>query len=204
MALILITHDMGVVAETAERVVGAVCRPEGRGAAGASACSPTRTIPIPRPCSRRCPSAPSGRRLPSIPGVVPGLFDRPTGCLFSPRCRFATDAASAVDRRRPRHGRGQRAAATIRCAAACRTAIPAMRGGRMTRRHVVSSPRTSPGTTPVARGLFRQPAMLKALDGVSFTLRRRRDAGGRRRVRLRQIDARPPGHDDRAADRRAA
>ena len=29
--------------------------------------------------------------LPSIPGVVPGLFDRPTGCLFSPRCRFATE-----------------------------------------------------------------------------------------------------------------
>jgi dipeptide transport system ATP-binding protein len=30
------------------------------------------------------------RRLPTIPGVVPGIGDRPTGCLFNPRCRFAT------------------------------------------------------------------------------------------------------------------
>jgi dipeptide transport system ATP-binding protein len=27
-------------------------------------------------------------RLPAIPGVVPGQFDRPQGCLFSPRCQF--------------------------------------------------------------------------------------------------------------------
>ena len=26
-------------------------------------------------------------RLPTIPGVVPGVTDRPTGCLFNPRCR---------------------------------------------------------------------------------------------------------------------
>jgi dipeptide transport system ATP-binding protein len=31
------------------------------------------------------------KKLPSIPGVVPGQFDRPQGCLFSPRCVFATD-----------------------------------------------------------------------------------------------------------------
>ncbi|MFZ2100877.1 MAG: oligopeptide/dipeptide ABC transporter ATP-binding protein, partial [Oricola sp.] len=30
-------------------------------------------------------------RLPSIPGVVPGQFDRPPGCLFSPRCGYATE-----------------------------------------------------------------------------------------------------------------
>jgi dipeptide transport system ATP-binding protein len=27
--------------------------------------------------------------LPTIPGVVPGQFDRPKGCLFAPRCKFA-------------------------------------------------------------------------------------------------------------------
>jgi dipeptide transport system ATP-binding protein len=27
--------------------------------------------------------------------VVPGQFDRPTGCLFSPRCGFATDLCRA-------------------------------------------------------------------------------------------------------------
>lgn len=30
-------------------------------------------------------------RLPTIPGVVPGIDDRPLGCLFAPRCRFKTD-----------------------------------------------------------------------------------------------------------------
>jgi len=29
--------------------------------------------------------------LPTIPGVVPGQFDRPLGCLFSPRCKFANE-----------------------------------------------------------------------------------------------------------------
>jgi dipeptide transport system ATP-binding protein len=37
------------------------------------------------------PERAHARRLPSIPGVVPGQFDRPVGCLFSPRCTFATD-----------------------------------------------------------------------------------------------------------------
>jgi len=35
------------------------------------------------------PERATGRLLPSIPGVVPGQFDRPTGCLFSPRCTKA-------------------------------------------------------------------------------------------------------------------
>ncbi|MFZ2293680.1 MAG: oligopeptide/dipeptide ABC transporter ATP-binding protein, partial [Polaromonas sp.] len=30
-------------------------------------------------------------RLATIPGMVPGLYDRPSGCLFSPRCAYATD-----------------------------------------------------------------------------------------------------------------
>jgi len=31
-----------------------------------------------------------GARLATIPGMVPGLYDRPRGCLFSPRCDSAT------------------------------------------------------------------------------------------------------------------
>jgi dipeptide transport system ATP-binding protein len=31
------------------------------------------------------------RRLATIPGVVPGVSDRPEGCLFAPRCRFVFD-----------------------------------------------------------------------------------------------------------------
>jgi dipeptide transport system ATP-binding protein len=36
------------------------------------------------------------RRLATIPGVVPGLYDRPAGCLFAPRCPFATERACRV------------------------------------------------------------------------------------------------------------
>jgi dipeptide transport system ATP-binding protein len=37
------------------------------------------------------PERATSKVLPSIPGVVPGQFDRPDGCLFSPRCTHATD-----------------------------------------------------------------------------------------------------------------
>ena len=37
------------------------------------------------------PERATEKRLPTIPGVVPGQFDRPAGCLFSPRCKFAND-----------------------------------------------------------------------------------------------------------------
>ena len=91
MALVLITHDMGVVAETAERVhvqyagqkveeqpvTGLFTDPHHPYTAALLASLPERAV--------------IGERLPSIPGVVPGQHDRPEGCLFSPRCTFATD-----------------------------------------------------------------------------------------------------------------
>lgn len=90
MALILITHDMGVVAETAERVTvqyagqkveeqhvtGLFTDPHHPYTAALLAALPERAV---------------AGKLPSIPGVVPGQYDRPDGCLFSPRCKFATD-----------------------------------------------------------------------------------------------------------------
>ena len=30
-------------------------------------------------------------RLTTLPGVVPGIYDRPVGCLLNPRCPYATD-----------------------------------------------------------------------------------------------------------------
>ena len=46
------------------------------------------------------PERATEKRLPTIPGVVPGQFDRPHGCLFSPRCSFA-DARCIAERPRP-------------------------------------------------------------------------------------------------------
>ena len=42
------------------------------------------------------PEASDGGRLATIPGVVPGLHDRPPGCLFSPRCAYATPLTDDV------------------------------------------------------------------------------------------------------------
>ena len=62
-----------------------------------------------------------------------------------------------------------------------------------------SRSRTWSSDFPVRGGVFgRASAQVHAVDGVSFTLRAARDARHRRRVRLRQVDAR--AH-DRAADR---
>jgi len=40
-------------------------------------------------------AAPEGR-LATIAGVVPGVHDRPAGCLFAPRCAYVTDKACNV------------------------------------------------------------------------------------------------------------
>ncbi|HYE50906.1 MAG TPA: ABC transporter ATP-binding protein [Azospirillaceae bacterium] len=95
MALVLITHDMGVVAETAHRVVvmyaGQVVenRP-------VDALFDDPRHPYTRALLDALPERALGkRRLPTIPGVVPGITDRPAGCLFSPRCAYAVDACRA-------------------------------------------------------------------------------------------------------------
>ena len=91
MALVLITHDMGVVAETAERIVvmyaGQIVETRPAAALFAAPRHPYTSALLDALPER----ALGRRRLPTIPGVVPGLLDRPSGCLFSPRCRFATD-----------------------------------------------------------------------------------------------------------------
>jgi dipeptide transport system ATP-binding protein len=95
MAMILVTHDMGVVAETAQRVsvhyagqkveeqpvLDLFTDPHHPYTSALLAALPERAEP---------------GELPAIPGVVPGFFDRPKGCLFSPRCRYATERCITV------------------------------------------------------------------------------------------------------------
>jgi dipeptide transport system ATP-binding protein len=89
MGLVLITHSMGVVAETAERVSVQYAgqKVEEQPVAGLFA-NPHH--PYTAALLSALPERATGRRLPSIAGVVPGQFDRPGGCLFAPRCAFAT------------------------------------------------------------------------------------------------------------------
>ena len=91
MALMLITHDLAVVSEMAHRAVvlyagqqvetGRVPEifehPHHPYTAALLAALPEHNV--------------GRRRLMTIPGVVPGLHDRPSGCLLSPRCAYAID-----------------------------------------------------------------------------------------------------------------
>jgi dipeptide transport system ATP-binding protein len=88
MALVLITHDLGVVAEVAERVIVMYA-----GQVVEEAAVP-RIFELPRhPYTEALLAAlpernVGRRRLQSLGGVVPGAFDRPGGCLLSPRCPY--------------------------------------------------------------------------------------------------------------------
>lgn len=98
MAVLLITHDLGVVARTADQVgvmyaghlvewgsVQEVLRtPAHPYTKGLMGCDPARV-------------AGSARRLPVIAGTVPALGDMPAGCPFHPRCPEAEE--------RCRHGK---------------------------------------------------------------------------------------------------
>jgi peptide/nickel transport system ATP-binding protein len=95
MAIMLITHAMGVVAETAQRVVvmyaGRVVEEASVGELFEAPRHPYTqgligSIPrIDRAAGRKA-------RLDAIPGVVPSLLRPPPGCRFAPRCRFAKTA----------------------------------------------------------------------------------------------------------------
>ena len=96
MALVLITHDMGVVAETAERVLVQYAGLQVER-------QPVRSLfrtphhPYTAALLAALPDRARGDRLPSIPGMEPGQGDRPQGCQFSPRCAFADDKCRRVD-----------------------------------------------------------------------------------------------------------
>ena len=88
MALLLITHDLGVVAEIAQRVLVMYA-----GQLVETAHVP-QVFEAPRhPYTEALLSALpehniGKRRLNSMGGVVPGAYDRPAGCLLAPRCPY--------------------------------------------------------------------------------------------------------------------
>lgn len=94
MALILITHDMGVVREMAQRVAvmyaGQVMEEQ-----SADRLFTDPRHPYTEALLAALPEHNLGRaRLATIAGMVPGLDDRPAGCLFAPRCRYAQPACA--------------------------------------------------------------------------------------------------------------
>jgi peptide/nickel transport system ATP-binding protein len=113
-AIILITHNLGVVAETAQRVIvmyagkkveeaevdalfGQPLHPYTHGLLAS----------IPRLEIMGDRTANSIQRLKEIPGMVPALNNLPPGCTFAPRCAFADDQCRAqfppYEQKRPGH-----------------------------------------------------------------------------------------------------
>ncbi len=114
MGLILITHDLGVVAQTAQRVIvmyagkkveeadveelfGAPLHPYTHGLLA--------SIPHLEVIAGETPVA--NGRLQEIPGLVPALTNLPPGCSFAPRCPFADDRCRSFfppyEQKRPGH-----------------------------------------------------------------------------------------------------
>ena len=97
MALVLITHDLALVAEAAHKIIvmyaGQVVE---TGDAHAIFHAPRH--PYTQALLRALPEfAQDKERLASLPGVVPGKYDRPNGCLLNPRCPYATDRCRAEE-----------------------------------------------------------------------------------------------------------
>ncbi len=98
MALIVITHNIGVIAETADRVLvmyagriveeapvaGIFDRPAHPYTRALLASAPALDAPL------------AAGHLPAIPGTLPDPRHRPPGCRFAPRCELAIPACSAA------------------------------------------------------------------------------------------------------------
>jgi peptide/nickel transport system ATP-binding protein len=93
MAIMLITHAMGVVAETAQRVAvmyaGKVVEEAPVGELFREPLHPYTQMLI-RSIPRIDAGAGRKARLEAIAGTVPSLLDPPPGCRFAPRCPFAS------------------------------------------------------------------------------------------------------------------
>ena len=110
MALVLITHNMGVVSEMAQRIAvmyaGQVME-----TSRANTLFHAPQHPYTEALMSAMPERSDGmNRLATIPGMVPGLFDRPSGCLFAPRCTYAN-----TSRCNQRPGLTARDSGAVRC-----------------------------------------------------------------------------------------
>jgi len=177
MSMILITHDLGVVSRTVDKIAvmyageiveagpcrDVLARPEHPYTQGLLQCVPTMHD--------------VATRLGTIPGIVPSLVGDIAGCAFANRCDHATgrckEEAPPVQR-----AEGSR---WYRCVLSPPPSVAPLLGSDAK----VSFPTAAPGPdTPVLaaedvriafkvrRGLFRPTEMLRAVDGVTLEIRR--------------------------------
>jgi peptide/nickel transport system ATP-binding protein len=90
MSMVMITHDMGIIAKMTTRVVvlyaGNVCE-----------IAPTETLfenprhPYTALLLAAVPRLDRKKTLTIIPGNIPNLIEPPSGCRFHPRCKYAVE-----------------------------------------------------------------------------------------------------------------
>jgi len=176
MAMILITHDLAVVANAVDRVMvmyGGQPLESG----------PARTVlGDPRhPYTRgllECAPGKAGRhaRLNAIPGIVPSLVDPLPGCVFGPRCAHATAECRNGDiARTPRDAQGW-----FRCLHPQAAAQPAIATRANTADTGVAQPPARPSADIVLsathitrtfsqrKGIFGKPYQVRAVDDASL------------------------------------
>ncbi|GAB7029822.1 ABC transporter ATP-binding protein [Streptomyces sp. NPDC021749] len=98
MALILVTHDLGVIARRVDRVAVMY----GGRIAERAPVRPLFAAPRHRYTQALLAALPErapdpARPLATVPGLPPVLTTRPTGCRFAPRCGFATDLCRTAE-----------------------------------------------------------------------------------------------------------
>lgn len=185
--VLIITHDLGVVAEFADR---ALVMYAGRAVetAPVSELYRNRRMPYTAGLLGSVPrlDAPQGARLVPIPGAPPSLAALPAGCPFVPRCPLAIEACSAEEPAlEPVDDRGDHRVACIRhehvvgrSAAdlyAVSTSPPAAPPDT-DEPSVVLRARDLVKTYPLTKGavLRRRIGEVRAVDGISFELQQGR------------------------------
>ena len=179
LALILITHDLGVAARAGDRVAvmyaGQIVE---QAPARELFASPLH--PYTQALLRAAPAlgaVPRPRRLGAIPGAVPNLIGLQPGCSFADRCAHVFDACRA-------HNVSLAAASAERIV---RCLLPPAEAARLAKlRPAVNTGGDAPPRDPAAllearnvsrnyhlsQGLFRAARPIAAVAGVSLTLRR--------------------------------
>ena len=186
MSVILVTHDLGVIAGRADRVAVMYAGRVVETTETSSLFSNPRH-PYTEALFEALPekSAETRERLYSIPGAPPDLVNPPVGCRFAPRCRYATDKCRAE----PPELRGETSAHTYACFFPVGAQEKTDRGrlqvveplpGQETRAvelavpgEVVLSAKNLVKDFPVTRGVLqRRIGSVSAVANVSFDIRK--------------------------------
>jgi peptide/nickel transport system ATP-binding protein len=185
--VLIITHDLGVVAEFADR---ALVMYAGRAVevAGVDELYRDRRMPYTAGLLGSVPrlDSPQGSRLVPIPGAPPSLVNLPPGCPFAPRCPLAIDRCRTTEPALLRVGGGHLAACIRTEEVTGRTAAeiygvstqPVITEDE-SEPEIVVSVRDLVKTYRLTKGVVfrRQIGEVRAVDGISFDLPRGRTVG---------------------------